>query len=156
MTYDELVEKVAQALWDTHGFVNCDDGGDSGQMFCPVPYGEEGEYAPNTEFCRSAARAALSVVYEGMKEPTARMATNGLHLMTDIFLSGSHSTDDAMEIWTAMLDASALKPGEPITRVQMTPGVPVKIPEGSVIVETPSTQNGFSLGYVVETKPGKE
>jgi len=107
MTHEELVEKVARAIWDVCGFVH----GSEDRMFEPLAYGEEGEYAPVQAECQRAARAALSVIYEAMREPADEMLE--VHA-TPVLRIGQPTVQPVKDwrrgIYVAMLAASPLNP----------------------------------------------
>lgn len=99
MTYEQLVEKVARAIWDVRGFVHSSEE----RMFEPLAYGEEGEYAPAQAMCQEAARAALAAVYEAMREP-------GDDTMEWIDLAVNGYSSGTVDTWLGALAASPLNP----------------------------------------------
>jgi len=58
MTRDDLIEAMARALWDTHGYVHSSED----RIFEPLEYGSEGEYAPTQSLCQDGARSALTAL----------------------------------------------------------------------------------------------
>ena len=72
MTHEQLVEKVAEAMWGERKDWN-------GK---PVPWRTSGDvWDGDRRMTRNDARAAIAAVYEAMREPSAEMVTAARELI---------------------------------------------------------------------------
>ncbi len=118
MTHNDLVERVARALFQAEGHVHDDDH----RMFEPVKWEEldDEDYQCVRDGYRQQARAALAAVYEVMKEPTPEMRREGSALKVNVFTgsvydlgrvaANDENPGDVGTIFRAMLSASPLNP----------------------------------------------
>jgi hypothetical protein len=96
MTHDELVERVARAMFPTAWADNNDPDYDA-------PLGQK--------YARFKARAALAAVYEAIKEPTSDQVVAGQEVFLDNGYSHAELNDTTLrKAFTAMLEASPLNP----------------------------------------------
>lgn len=96
MTHEQLVEMVAQAVYEHWNFYPADAGKDC------TPWVSGGN-SYRQEQARDYARAALSVVYEAMEVSTRDMNNAGAYVEY-------HGGGGADRIYEAMLAASPLNP----------------------------------------------
>lgn len=119
MTHDELVEKVARAIYDAE---SAKDGTTCFSIKSDCEHG----HCACSDFAQTAAQAAIAAVYEAIREPSEGMAVAGSHVIASVVAStcchktggkggpSAHANCECLPAapatYRAMIDASPLLP----------------------------------------------